>query len=404
MAMMMEVTVGRRKGDFTGRDHLALQAAVEYVARFGGGVVRIGAGTWEMGNSLFLRNNIHLIGAGDDTVLRKCASRATRLVDDTDWYDTTVTVKDPSIFSVGGACLLRGKSPHTERMQYVKRTVTAIEGSVIHINKDPRENFWTDTGAEAATLFPVITGDYVNDIIIESLRVDGNRAENEELNGNYGGGIFIQDCNRVYVRNVTTHDNNSDGMSWQVCHDVTVEDCRSLNNAGLGLHPGSGSQRPVVLGNTMVGNNIGFFFCWGVKHGLVADNTIEDSRTVGISIGHRDTDNVVRGNTVRRSGTQGILFREHPVDRRDPHRNLIESNLIEDSGTKGDCVGIEMLGTAGNVVLRGNRIADTRRRHRSRTRIGIRIGEKVKRVTIEGNTFEKMEQEVVDRRSRRGKA
>lgn len=400
MAGLMEVTVGHRNADFVGKNHLALQAAVDYLARRGGGVVRIKAGTYRMGNSLFLRNNIQLVGAGDDTILRKCASETTRLVDDTDWYSDEVIVKDASIFEVGGACLLRGKSPHFDKPEFVKRTVLAIEGNVLHLDKQARVNFWTDTKAEACTLFPVVTGDYVSDIIIESLCIDGNRAENEELNGNYGGGVFIQDCNRVYIRDITTRDNNSDGVSWQVCGDVTVEDCRSLNNNGLGLHPGSGSQRPVVIGNTMVGNRIGFFFCWGVKHGLVEGNVIEDTEKAGISVGHRDTDNVVRDNIVRRSGEQGILFREHPVRRRDPHRNLFEGNLIEDSGTRGDCVAVEMLGTAEDVVLRGNRIVDTRRRHKSRTRIGLRIGKKIKRLTLEGNEFEGMEEEVVDARKR----
>ena len=84
MPMTMEVTVSQRRGDFVGRDHLALQAAVDYVSRRGGGMVRIGKGSFEMGNSLFLRSNVHLVGKGDDTVLHKCASQRTRLVDDTD--------------------------------------------------------------------------------------------------------------------------------------------------------------------------------------------------------------------------------------------------------------------------------------------------------------------------------
>lgn len=400
MSKAIEVTVGPRRADFVGKDHLALQAAVDYVAARGGGTVRIRAGTYEMGNSLFLRDKIHLIGAGDDTILRKCASEKTRLTDDTDWYDTTVKVKDPSIFGVGGAILLRGKSPHFEKQQFVKRTVVAIEGNVIHIDRDPRENFWTDTKAEAATLFPVVTGDYVNDITIEDLCIDGNRAGTENLNGNYGGGIFIQDCDRILIRNVTTRDNNSDGISWQVCDDVTIDGCRSLNNAGLGLHPGSGSQRPVVRGNTIVGNNIGFFFCWGIKHGVVEGNVIEDSATAGISIGHRDTDNVVRNNQVRRSGQHGILFREHPVPRRDPHRNVFEGNLIEDSGKKDDCVAIEMLGTAKGVILRDNRIVDTRRRSKRRKRIGLRIGQKIKALKLSGNEFTGMDEEIVDLRKR----
>ena len=97
LSKAIEVTVGPRRSDFVGKDHLALQAAVDYVAARGGGTVRIRAGTYEMDNSLFLRDKIHLIGAGDDTILRKCPSEKTRLTDDTDWYDTTVKVKDPSI-------------------------------------------------------------------------------------------------------------------------------------------------------------------------------------------------------------------------------------------------------------------------------------------------------------------
>ena len=95
------VSVGQKKGDFVGRTQMALQAAVDYVARLGGGTVQVGPGVWEMGNSLFIREHVRIIGSGDDTVLRKCASAETPLLDDIDWYGTSVRVKDPSIFSVG---------------------------------------------------------------------------------------------------------------------------------------------------------------------------------------------------------------------------------------------------------------------------------------------------------------
>ena len=392
------VTVGQDEGDFIGDDHMALQGALDYVARLGGGTVQIGPGTWEMGNSLFIRENVRIVGSGDDTVLRKCASAVTPLVGDIDWYSTGVRVEDPSIFSVGGALLLRGKSPQYDREHYSKHTVVAVDRDTVHIDRDPRDNYWTETEPTASTLFPVITGDYVNDVTIESLCIDGNRAENDELNGNYGGGIFVQDCDRIVIRDVTSRDNNSDGMSWQVCDDVTVEGCRCTNNANLGLHAGSGSQRSTVRDCTLVGNGQGFFFCWGVRESLLEGCTIEDSVTQGISIGHRDTDNVIRNNVVRRSGDHGILFRAHPQPKRDPHRNLLEANLIEDSGTRDDCVAIEMLGTAGDVVLRGNTISDTRRKAKSRNRIGLRIAEGIERLTLDGNTFEWMEEDVVDLR------
>lgn len=398
----IEVSVGQKKGDFVGKDHLTLQSAVDYVTRLGGGSVRILPGTYEMGNSLFLRDRLHLIGAGEGTILRKCPSAATPLVDDTDWYDTTVHVKDPSIFRVDGGLLLRSKCPfYANRMLNIKLTVTGIEGNVIHIDRDPREDLWPEAGAEAVTLFPVVTGNYVNDVTIENLTIDGNRAENQHLDGNYSGGIFVQDCDRVVVRNVTTRDNNGDGISWQICDDVTIENCHSLNNADLGLHPGSGSQRPVMRNNTVIGCGIGLYFCWGIKDGLAEGNLIEDSKQYGLSIGHRDTDNMIRDNVIRRSGINGIQFRDHKYARRNAHRNVFEGNLIEDSGTKGDCVAIEMVGQTEDVVLRNNRIVDTRRRSASRQRIGVRVGSHIKRLKLEGNEFAGMEVDVLNLRKQR---
>lgn len=392
------IAVGPRDADIIGSDHLAIQAAVDYVAGLGGGTVRLLPGVYEMGNSVFLRSKIALLGAGEDSILRKPASFSTRLVDDTDWYDRTVKVADPSIFRVGGGLLLRARSPHYDKQQLVKSTVVAIDGDCITLDRQPRENFWIDQGAEAVTLYPILTAEYRTDITIESLCIDGNRARNEHLNGNYGGGIFLQDCDRVLIRDVTTRDNNGDGMSWQVCNDVTVEECRSLNNADLGLHPGSGSQRPLVTNCRIADCEQGFFFCWGVKGGRVEGNVIENCGKYGISIGHRDTDNTVRGNTIRRSGMHGILFRGHPVSLRDPHRNVFEGNTIEDSGTEGECVAIEMQGATRDVVLRGNRIIDTRPADPARRRIGLRIGADIGRLTQRDNVYRGLEQDVADLR------
>ena len=39
---------------------------------------------------------------------------------------------------------------------------------------------------------------------------------------------------------------NGDGISFQQSNDVTVTRCTSEQNTGLGIHPGSGAQRPAV--------------------------------------------------------------------------------------------------------------------------------------------------------------
>ncbi len=102
-------------------------------------------------------------------------------------------------------------------------------------------------------------------IVTENITLDGNRAKNANLDGNYAGCIFLQDCSRGTIHQVQARDYNGDGISWQICHDMLVENCRSMGHAGLGLHPGSGSQRPVMKNNHLENNDIGIFFCWGVK-------------------------------------------------------------------------------------------------------------------------------------------
>ena len=52
------IRVGHRDADLIGTDHRALQAAVDYVAALGGGIVEIGAGEYLMGDSLHLRSDV----------------------------------------------------------------------------------------------------------------------------------------------------------------------------------------------------------------------------------------------------------------------------------------------------------------------------------------------------------
>src|SRR5207248_2239018 len=123
------------------------------------------------------------------------------------------------------------------------------------VDRALRENFWLQGEATATSVFPILSGEEISDVTIEDLALDGNRAHNELLDGNYSGCIFLQDCKDIAIRRVEARNNNGDGISWQICHDVRVEDCDSHDNAGLGLHPGSGSQRPIIRGNQVRRND-----------------------------------------------------------------------------------------------------------------------------------------------------
>lgn len=59
----LTVTVGPEKADLVGTDHKVLQAAVDYVARLGGGTVHILPGTYRLRNAVYLQSRVRLLGS-----------------------------------------------------------------------------------------------------------------------------------------------------------------------------------------------------------------------------------------------------------------------------------------------------------------------------------------------------
>ncbi|MCX7825012.1 MAG: right-handed parallel beta-helix repeat-containing protein [Verrucomicrobiae bacterium] len=379
-AQRLTVTVGPADADIVGTSQKPIQAAEDYVARLGGGTVKILPGTYRLRNAVYLQPKVRLIGSGSQTVLIKEPSVTTTLAQDSDWFDQEITLTDATGFEIGDGVCLRTKNPGTGATEIVKRTLVARTGNRFKLDQGLRKNFWRIGDTKVSTLFPILSGENVSDIVIEDLVLDGNRAKNDNLDGNYAGCIFMQECNRVTIRGVTARNYNGDGMSWQICHDVLVENCVSEGHAGLGLHPGSGSQRTVMRNNRVIGNNIGIFFCWGVRHGLAEQNHIEGNRT-GISIGHHDTDNLVTGNQIIRNEKVGVLFRPERGKDFAGHRNRIENNRLVDNGPEnGPAVDIQ--GGTESVVLANNEIIETRG---PAQRSAIRLGPETRDIRLEGN-------------------
>jgi hypothetical protein len=379
-AQMLTITVGPADADLVGTSARTLQAAVDYIARLGGGTVKILPGTYRLRNAIYLQSKVRLLGSGAETVLIKEPSTTTKLAEDSDWFDQEVTLADPAGFEIGDGICLRGRAAGKNSDDIVKRTLVARTANRFKLDRPLRENFWRGGNATASTLFPLVTGEFLTDIAIENLVLDGNRASNANLDGNYAGCIWIQDCSRIVIRGVTARNYNGDGISWQVCHDVTVEQCVSENNAQLGLHPGSGSQRPVIRNNRIIGNDIGIFFCWGVKYGLAETNVLENNR-VGISIGHRDTDNLIAGNDILRSREVAVLFRPEGGKDFAGHRNRLQANRIVDTGDTNS-IAVDIQGGTENILLRDNRIEETRG---PANRTAIRLGAETRDIQLQAN-------------------
>jgi hypothetical protein len=351
-------------------------------------------GTYRLRNAVYLASNVRILGSGDDSVLIKEPSLKTKLAADSDWFDQEITLADAKGFSVGDGVCLRTKNPHNGGADVAKRTLVARSGNRFKLDRALRQNFWEMGDSTCATLFPIFSGENIADVVIQNIALDGNKANNENLDGNYAGCVFLQDCNRITMRQVTARNYNGDGLSWQICHDVLVENCHSHDNTGLGMHPGSGSQRPIMRGNRSERNDIGIFFCWGVKFGLAEKNRIDACRSYGVSIGHRDNNNLVIDNDITASGKVGVLFRPERGKAFAPHRNQIESNRIVDSGPD-DGVAIDVQGETDSILLSRNQIRESRN---PMQRIGIRLGSQVGNIELVDNKFENLAVAVSDLR------
>jgi hypothetical protein len=393
----LALTVGQNEGDLQGDDDKVIQAGIEYLHRLGGGILEVLPGVYNLRNAIYMRPNVTLRGLGEKTILRKAGSVVTALSRDSDWFEYGVQVADTKGFVPGGGIMLRSKKGAGDwQYDVLRATVTAIEGDVIFLDRMTEENFWLEKDATAATIFPILTAENVDDVVIENIVLDGNREQNEHINGNFAGGVFIQNCNRWSFRNVTSQNYNGDGFSFQVCDDIRFLNCKAINNADLGFHPGSGSQRPVFQRCVSMGNSQGIFFCWSVSDGIAEDCVLAENCRYGISIGHRDTDNIIRQCTIERNGLVGILFRDEANEFRSGSRNKIENCIIRDNGSKEQGIGIDIQGETQDIAVHNTRFENAAGKNQS---ISIRIGEETERIMLQGNTFKNCPVEIEDLRS-----
>ena len=364
--------------DIIGTDNRALQAAVDYVANLGGGVVVVAPGQYLMRDSLHLRSHVTVRGTPGKTILRKADGIASPLAMDGDYGEEQITVTDPAGFTVGGGVTVW--DTHSGGFHTTVARITGRRGNTFSISRPLNDDYELSEKAQAATVFPVISGSEVEGVRLDGLTVDGNKAANVNLNGCRGAGIYFYRGFGAVIDNCTVHDFNGDGVSFQQSNDVTVFRCTSENNAGLGFHPGSGSQRPTLSDCTARGNGEdGLFLCWRVRHGVFENNLLEANGRYGISIGHKDTDNLLRRNTVRGNAEDGVFFRNESYPMAG-HRNRLEENQIENNGAKAkDAAGIRVRGETAGLVLKNNQI---------RQSVGIRLDEKVGEVALEGNTVD----------------
>jgi hypothetical protein len=114
---------------------------------------------------------------------------------------------------------------------------------------------------------------------------------------------------------------------------------------------------------------------------------LEGNGRFGISIGHKDSDNVFRRNQIRLNDDAGVCFRNE-TEAMAGHRNRLEANVIENNGVTKEAPGIRVRGETKDLEFTGNVIRDTRKEGERQQTVGVLIEETAGAVVLKNNAIE----------------
>jgi hypothetical protein len=371
--------------DVVGSDDVALQKAADMLKP--GDTLEIGPGTYEMKNSLFVPSRVTVRGIPGQTILKKSPGVESLLLEDGDYGEHLLRVAEPQKFRPGMGLEVMDDASNSGWDVSIT-AIRAIEGNILRVSPMTLKDYdLAGKHARVRNTFPILCAIQTEGVVFENLIVDGNRSENEYLDGCRGGAIYLHISRDAVIRNCVARNYNGDGISFQITENIQVLDCESFGHSGYGVHPGTGSDRPLVKNCRLHDNGqVGLFLCWRVRHGQFVNNVIQNNGQYGISIGHKDTDNLFAQNTVAGNGFCGVLFRKETFSN-SGHRNTFKENRILDNGNSTKGYGFYIEPAAGQIVVTNNTIAETRKADARTQRYGVYKNPGAGSVTLEGNTL-----------------
>ncbi len=383
MSTLTEITVGPSGADVIGSDGRAIQIAIDAMAYRGGGVVKVLPGTYTLSGPVRLRSHVALVGDKDKTILVLGPVVCSRLAVDADIGQKQITPIDASPFCEGMGVVMRDNAK-PNAMATTPRTITKIEDGVLHLDDWITNDWIADNGAMLVSYFPLLHGFEVEDVTVDGFTLDAAPDSTEgldEINGalQWGGCMYVRRGQRCTVRNVKAMNCCGDGFRNGQSRYITYENCESAHNTHYGMHPGSHSPYTTAR-NCHIHHNgsDGLYLCWGVCDGEFTDNDIHHNggriHRNGISIGHKDTDNLIARNHVYENAKHGICFRIKTAAN-GAHRNIVRENVIENNGSAEDkipavlaadprnevlCAGVHVRGITCDLTFERNVIVESR--------------------------------------------
>lgn len=236
-------------------------------------------------------------------------------------------------------------------MVRIPLTITKIAGGKLYIDNYLANDYSVTAGGFVVTYFRGIYAIAVENAAAEDLVVDmGEEAKKiPELKGFRIPGVYFTKSKDCLIKNIKVIHSLGDGICVSTCERVTVEKCETAYNTEYGMHFGGHSPWSKGLNNSIHHNySDGLYICWGVRESVMSGNKIFSNGAGqyrnGISIGHKDTDNIFENNHIYGNAKHGVAFRRK-TESNGAHRNIFRKNIIENNGTPVERVPAELLAT-----------------------------------------------------------
>jgi parallel beta-helix repeat protein len=375
------ITVGGHDADIPGFSSTAIQIAVDAIKARGGGTVKLNPGTYDITGPVRLSDNISLKGSGKTTILKKCNGFKTSYIIDADWGMMKAVVKDVSRFKIGMGIQLyddkfKGGWDVTTAM------ITDIKDNVIYFDNGTVHDYVAERNGVVSNGCSLVEAVEAENVKISDMVIEGNKSNNDYINGCRGGGVYIHKSKNCVVENVQVNEFNGDSFSWQITENISFTGCEASNGDGLGFHPGTGSDHSTIE-NCISHHNKGdgIFLCWRVQNGAFRNNTIYSNYDNGVSIGHKDTDNIFENNHIYENANHGVFFRDEN-EQNAGHRNTFTNNTIENNGIAKESAGFYIGGVTNSITIKNNIIRST---GKGMQKTAIFVGKNGTKITAEDN-------------------
>jgi hypothetical protein len=288
-----------------------IQRAIDELADTGGTVV-LPEMDLEIDRGLELRSGVTLAGQGANTVLRMAPARIYPLAGYHNYGMCDVPLEHTEGLRPGMTVAVRDQL-HGGFFETLAR-ITWVEGNWVGLDEGVASDYHADQEPVLMTSFPMIFGRGVEDVAIRDLTLDGDREHQSAGIGSCrGAAVYFIHSRRFEVRGVVESGFHGEGLGFQMCRDVRIQECTFNANVGNGYHPGAGSTAALFENCVAEGNGAaGFFFCVRANHISVRACTFAGNVACGLSVGTRDCHNLIEDCRIADNAGPGILFRRAP--------------------------------------------------------------------------------------------